>query len=195
VKITRDSEDVAAMLKAQKTGVVAKVYAVYKLKQGGRTMPVADEITRRKDEPRHVDAYALVVQKLRTPPGAEAEAINEDLYRLRDAVDSVNHDRKELSIKNVCPRAASYVDESEAGPIDGCTETQALVLDAIGKLKKAGIEWSDFHAGNIGYDKAGRLKVLDLGVSKTKLEHEPEVLEGRWKAARLLLDGLVEQAS
>lgn len=183
VKFTRDSEDVAALLKAQKTDVVPKVHAVYKLKQGGRTTPVADFVTNRKEDPRHVDVYALVIDRLRTVPGSEREQEDGDLMRLHDAVDSVTHDRKPLTIKNVCTRVASYLDEGEAGPYDGCTTTQALVLDAIGKLRKIGINWTDFHAGNIGYDKAGRLKVLDLGVTKTALEKEPEILEGRLAVA------------
>src|SRR5271170_5336494 len=64
VKFTRDSEDVAALIKAQKTGVVPKVYKVFKIKQGGKSI-AKHETT---------DVYALVVERLvpLTPPQREA---------------------------------------------------------------------------------------------------------------------------
>jgi len=44
------------------------------------------------------------------------------------------------------------------------------------------------HAGNIGYDAKDKLKVLDLGLTKSELEQEPEVLQGRLGAARRQLE-------
>lgn len=189
IKFTRDSEDVAGLLKAQKTGVVPKVHAVFKLKQGGRTTPQRNPFTMRVDEPRHVDVYAMVVDRLETPPADERYALEEDMQRLRHAIDTVDKERKPLTIDNVCRLVnndGDWGDDTEGS----CTSTQMLVLDAVGKLRKIGIDWGDIHAGNFGYDKRGKLKVLDLGVTKTQLEREPEVLEGRQRAASMLLRGL-----
>ena len=192
VKITRDSEDVAALLKAQKLGVAAKVFAVYKLKQGGRTTPVRHPITMRMNEPRHVDAYALIVERLRMLTGFEREEVQTELFQLKDAMgDGVTH----TPLNKVCERVAemnaqNYGEEDASG----CTETQEQVLGIIRKLRTIGIDWDDFHAGNMGYDKKGKLKALDLGVTRTPLETDPEVLEGRQRRAGMLLRGLVEQA-
>lgn len=188
VKLTRDSEDVAALLKAQKTGVVPKIHAVYKLKQGGRTTPVEDSFTLRREAPRHVDVYAMVVDRLQIAPTDERYAMDIEMSNLRTAMDRTEKAGELITVKNVCPK----VEDDDGEP--GCTTLQTNVIDAYERLAKIGIDWRDMHSGNIGYDKRGKLKVLDLGVTKTELEKEPEILEGRLAHSNLLLAGLVPNA-
>jgi hypothetical protein len=75
VKITRDASDVAGLLKAQKTGVVPTVYAVYELKNGGNMHGVGT-----------VPVYALVVERLKpvdqtTPPWMRLESGRSDVIK------------------------------------------------------------------------------------------------------------------
>lgn len=180
VKFTRDEQDVAALLQAQKSGVVPKVFAVYKLAQGGRTIPKRDPFTMRLDDPEDVSVYALVVEKLRTVPPSEREMVDDELLRVREGLVEGKQ-----SGNDFCD---AQVDEDGN---TGCSDVQLHTVNAYEKLKQLGIDWTDMHAGNIGYDRNGRLKVLDLSLTKTELEKEPEVLEGRLAAARKRLAGLV----
>lgn len=167
VKFTRDAQDVAALLEAQKTGVVAKVYAVYKLARPGRTIPTRDPFTMRVSDARDVPVYALVVERLRTVPSDEREAVDDELLAIRDQVVD----------QGMSPNDFCDAQRDEDGNT-GCGDVQVAALRIYEKLKAAGISWNDMHAGNIGYDKNGRMKVLDLGLTDTELKHEPEILEG-----------------
>lgn len=55
-------------------------------------------------------------------------------------------------------------------------------MNATEKLRAAGIVWSDIHSGNIGFDKRGKLKVLDLGLTKTELKRRLKILAGLGRA-------------
>lgn len=178
IKLTRDPEDVAALLKAQKTGVVAEVYSVFKLAQGGRTDKFTDPMTMRTIEPHPVDVYAMEVERLRPVPADEREIVQNELFQLQDALDNAPLDK-------ACQQVAKM--NARNGEPGGCTQAQKDVLAAIRKLAKLGIKWSDFHTGNFGYNRNGKFRVLDLGVSKTKLEHEPEILAGIQRRARAQL--------
>jgi hypothetical protein len=174
VKFTRDSEDVAALLKAQKTGVVPKVFAVYRLKQGGRTIPKRDPITFREPPPaQDVAVYALVVERLRTIPIEDQHIINETLPDIAAVA------RGAMTGNDYCD---SRVDENG---IVGCDDIELGVVRAVEKLRAAGIVWGDLHAGNIGYDKRGKLKVLDLGFTQTELKRRIKILAGLGRSSRV----------
>ena len=166
VKFTRDSEDVAALLKAQKTGVVPKIYKVFKLKQGGRTLRERDPFTRREIEPQDTPVYALVMEKLRTIPSDEREMLDETLPGIRSVAQG------KISASDFCEQQ-----QHEDGGI-GCGDVETDVINAVEKLKRAGITWEDIHSGNIGYDRSGALKVLDLGLTKTELKRRIKILAG-----------------
>lgn len=155
VKFTRDSEDVAALIAAQKSGVVPKLYSVHKLGKGSAG--------RRYKDGEPVPVYAMVVEKLRTIPKEQ-----DDAQKLSDRIyAAVNR----------------AVVDGEGGPSD-CNkrdggDTVCKTVEAAERLKrKTGITWDDAHAGNIGFDKKGRLKILDLGLTRTQLKEQPAVLEG-----------------
>jgi hypothetical protein len=172
VKFTRDSEDVAALLQAQRTGVVPKITKVYKLGQGGRTMPERIPGMYSQPSPRDVPVYALVMERLRTIPLNQQSDLNIELGVLGMLL------RRGASTKGLCS-----VIEQDDGSV-GCTDLQRTVIAAYDKLAKRGIFWEDIHAGNIGYDKTGKLKVLDLGLTQTELKRRIKVLKGLGGAKR-----------
>jgi hypothetical protein len=165
VKFTRDSEDVAALLKAQKSGIVPKVHAVYRLKQEGKTMPTREPWSGRTAESRYVPVYALVMERLRTIPSSDEEDTNGSLMSVLDVPKEV------VDAREVC----NVIEENQGAP---CDDLQRETAEIREKLHKLGIKWTDIHAGNIGYDKHGKLKALDLGVSKTELKRRLKILEG-----------------
>jgi len=170
VKITRDPEDVAALIKAQKTDVVPRLYAAYTL---GSDPAGKGHSTKTGEQ---TPAYALVVERLRTLDEDDVDNYSSDIFGAVNDYLSGDMD----------------LDEVEANYNDlGFQAAQAA-----GKLKKAtGIKWTDAHGGNIGFDKNGNLKILDLGITKTALKRKPRILEGA-AAARLReqLAGIVRRA-
>lgn len=149
VKFTRDSEDVAALAQAQKTGVVPKLYATYKIKDGGHAIGTYEE----------TPVYAVVVERLRTLDPGDKAMFDEDSYKVDAVMRGENEDE-------VCDDGS-------------CSDLVREAIEASRKLKAAGIEWIDTHGGNVGYDKkSGKLKVLDLGVTGTQLKEDPKILEG-----------------
>ena len=151
VKFTRDQDDVAALLEAQPLGVVPKVYNVYKLKQGGTIKPHDEE----------VPVFALVLERLKPLSVPRRKILDAVLYQTPDVVAGYS------TREDVC---------GAAGPeASVCEQT----VDIAQKLKDIGIDWSDVHAGNIGIDRKGNVKALDLGVSQTELKRRIDVLEGR----------------
>lgn len=166
VKFTRDPEDVAALLEAQPLKVVPKVHAVYTLKEPGESLDSGEETA----------VYALVVERLRPFQGDERATIDTEIYQVPDMIEEVRR-HEQPSLKAACEARGD-----ECGPITLQTAEAAM------KLQKAGIEWTDVHAGNIGLDKKGRVKILDLGVTGTQLREQPKILEGAKR--RLLKRGL-----
>jgi len=59
-------------------------------------------------------------------------------------------------------------------------EMEARAVESV--LRAAGIEWHDIHAANVGYDAAGKLKALDLGLTKVKFKRKPVTLAGLRRA-------------
>ncbi len=156
VKLTRDSEDVAALLEAQKLepDVVPKVYETYKLRDGGHAINTDEE----------TPVYALVVERLKQIPPAERVQLDDELPMIPDVVGGYE------SIDNYCAFNSKIA----------CDTAKAAI-----KLKDAGIKWEDVHSGNIGIDKKGNIKVLDLGVTGTQLKEQPKILAGLAGARQL----------
>ena len=147
VKFTRDPEDVAALLEAQKTGLAPEVFDVYKIQHGGHFIQ-SDEET---------PVYALALEQLSTFTPAERSALNQEFNEVRGK-------------PNACQ------DES-----DDCGPIVRQTMETARKLKAAGIDWGDIHAGNIGLDRIGNVKVLDLGLTSSQLTQEPKILAGARK--------------
>lgn len=155
VKITRDSEDVAGLVRAQDTGLVPKVYKAYQLAQGGTN-------TANKTVP----MYGMVVQRLKPLSRAEQAAVWPHIDAMRYAASGL------LTIPEACMRP-------DSGVLPICEEVVTLAQ----KLHAKGIEWLDIHPGNVGRDQRGKLLALDLGQTSTPLGPLP-VLRGRQRLAR-----------
>jgi hypothetical protein len=173
VKFTRDPEDVAALLEAQPLKVVPKVHAVYKLKEPGESIDNGEE----------TPVYALVVERLKPFQGEERLTIDQEIYKVPDMVRIVEAGEYD-SIDEVC-RAIREEGDGHCSPVTQQTAEAAM------KLKDAGIDWTDVHAGNIGLDQKGNVKILDLGVTGTQLREQPKILEGaRRRLAKRRLAGV-----
>jgi len=169
VKITRDPQDVAALLRAQGSGMVPKVHAVYTLGSDEAGKGVSTETGNR------TPAYALVVERLKTLNDIEKR----ESRKMFDVVNDY-HDGK--------------IDLHEA-----CASNPRIVCKAVkaaAELKhRTGIKWTDAHYGNIGYGQDGKLKILDLGITKTALKEKPRILEGAVAdRLRKQLAGIVRRA-
>jgi|SRR5215469_12769380 len=163
VKFTRDAEDVAALLEAQPTGLVPKVFETYQLKSPGHA------IGSDKETP----VYAMVVEKLQTFTPSERMALEPELDHVYTAVK--HHEDPTM----ICEDRAT------------CSPITRQVAEAAQELQEAGIRWLDIHSGNIGMDKNGNVKVLDLGVTGTQLKEQPQILEGaKRKLAKRRLAGV-----
>jgi len=161
VKFTRNAEDVAALLEAQKLGVVPKVYKTYKLAEEGESLKTGEQ----------KPVYAMIIEKLRAFTPEERRSLDDTLMLVNDIVGQ-RKINPELTLQQAC---TGITGQEECGPI---TSQTILVTE---KLRAAGIDWHDIHSGNIGLDKNGKVKVLDLGITGTQLKKAPQILEGALK--------------
>lgn len=160
VKFTRDAEDVAALLEAQKLGVVPKVYKTYELFNQGESVETGET----------KPVYALVVEKLKPFSPAEREVLDEQMFSVNDILSELKRD-PEMSVAEACVGMTG----------NECDTITRQTIEAAQKLRANGIRWDDIHSGNIGLDKKGDVKVLDLGITGTQLKKAPQILAGALK--------------
>jgi hypothetical protein len=172
VKITRDPSDVAGLLQGQGLAQVPKVYASHKLV--GRPWWTTPRVKTESWQtwPDRPEAFALVIEKLHVFSGAEKPKWAKRIFRLRRLPKQDVEQHRSATAKSVCPKKPS----AEA---KDCYTHMMQLIAIRAALAKRGIDWTDVHAGNIGVDKNGRWKVLDLGASTTPLTVEPPELAGR----------------
>lgn len=176
VKVTRDSSDVAGLLAAQATGVVPKVYRVFELKQGARVRH-AD-----RAQGTRVRAYAIEVERVR--PLAQTTT---NQNALRWVYEEVEGTRGHIDVAEASTRVAGLLARQASPCDDDCRRLVFDTLETVNVLRRAGINWHDVHAGNVGHDVSGKLKVIDLGISNAELREQPELLAGRLgDAARVI---------
>jgi hypothetical protein len=198
VKITRDPSDVAGLVQGQGLPQVPKLYEQHKLAHPPRwTTPRRREHSW-QEWPDQPEAYALVVERLRPLTGAEKSKWNQRIRRMlrwkQDQARKEEIERGEAPTipANLAPRSKIKLKDATVGelaravcPKAPARETAACQL-RVRELNKMhadllsrGIDWLDMHAGNIGVDKRGRWKALDLGASPTPLREEPPILAGQ----------------
>lgn len=166
VKLTRDSEDVAALIAAQGSGVVPKVYEVYELKQRGRAVKNNAE----------TPVFAMIIERLKPVPEKDQVLIDRALSIIYDSVSDPNA-RGSLTNREIADHIRQ---DTDCTPIE-CKRIEKVARetrDAINVLRERDIYWYDIHAGNIAYDENGRVKVIDLGVTGTQLKQRPTILAG-----------------
>jgi len=197
VKITRDPSDVAGLQQAQGLQV-PKLFVSHKLV--GRPWWTAP---RRREQPwqqwpDQLEAFALVLERLRPLVGVEKALWNKRIRRMQ---------KFQLAMAQTCARRASPETPTVPMPTRpvrpvckpptisdmakavcpkkplGETTTCRLRIRELNKiaadLRERGVDWADIHAGNIGVDSRGRWRALDLGASPTPLKTDPPLLYGR----------------
>lgn len=165
VKITRDAADVAALLRAQAVDVVPRVHRAFELRQGGRTIRGKNLIR----------VFAVEVDRVnmlqKTP-----DVVNQ----FQAIVDVVDTHRELPPVPAATREAVQRLDACDAA----CEDLIRDTFSAVHRLRSVGIDWTDIHEGNVGYDDRGQLKVVDLGVTRVALRDEDaQVLAGRMASA------------
>jgi hypothetical protein len=197
VKITRDPSDVAGIMKGQ-GAQVPKLHAVHRLTSGVRWINPRRRTEDYQQWPEQPEAFAMVLEKLRTLTGAEKSMWQQRIRRMQRFVErekfkqeaAAGHPSTAPGSPSTPPRPSyqppTLRDMAKAvcprRPADEAASCSLRIreLDKISvDLRARGVEWSDIHAGNIGFDKKGRMKALDVGASTTPLEEDLPELAGR----------------
>lgn len=174
VKITRDPDDVAALQLAneKKSAYVPKLHAAYQLVQGG---------VNRQGET--IPVYAMVVERVTPVPREKRDDYNlwmDKAGEIFDEFDSWQKGRRGVAA-DVVERTCKPVKDGDKAK--DCRQLISDVMEAYKDLKKIGINWEDWHAGNIGYDDPDKgALVIDLGISQMKQKPQAELLAGLRKA-------------
>jgi len=183
VKITRDSDDVAGLLTLRGHPRVAAVREAYRLERSGKSLEPGSE-------GRSVPVYAIVTERLGSLPldvGEMLDLIPTDKLQ-RDYHEAERRHRVKQfraspevrsDIDRVCVRQGQEWAET-------CSTFLHEVVDTQEDLARRGIVFLDTHAGNIGRDREGRWKILDLGNSLVPMR-PPRItsLRGRLRVRRV----------
>ena len=174
VKLTRDAEDVAALQLANEAKIpwAVKLHAAYRLKgggieQGGKRIPV----------------YAMVVDRVKPVPETDEDRVSDWMNITDDVAAAIraNGDQR-LSTYDLEPYRREACGKEFGARRAQCREVVADYNDAYAAFKKIGIDWSDAHAGNIGYKgDSPNFVVIDLGLSAKNKKPQAELLAGMKK--------------
>lgn len=162
VKLTTDASDVAALLQAQGSPYVVDVDRVYTLAQGA---------TPNRFKGPRAALYAIVAERVQPLPRA-ADRRQGPLAAARQVIGPAKRGNRAYCVLGQTVPTAEE--------IKLCNE----VVDAIQDFDRRGIRWRDIHAGNLGRDLHGQLKVLDAGATRSELREMPELLEGARRCPR-----------
>lgn len=143
VKVTRDESDVAGLLDTQDIQHVVRVRDAWKLQDS------AIDATGRP-----VDVFAVRMERLGSLPEAQSEWLSWMPRRLLTEQGGYDFAKRKLADK--CGLA-------KAG--DECQKFTSDVVDTFAELNRRGISWRDAHVKNVGVDRAGVWKIVDLGAS------------------------------
>lgn len=171
VKITRDPEDVAALLAAYDPRV-ARVRKVFQLVNAGA----------RTNTNQPVPLYALEMERLYKVPGFLAKWINRTIMAMHTAInfDALQHGARPQDYRFSQTLLAHMKTRCEdiAPGNASCPRFLDEFSHLHERLFKKGIWWQDFHAGNFGVTLNGKWKALDLGVSGARLAGPLPLLAG-----------------
>jgi len=158
VKITRDRDDVANMIQAQGHARVLKVYEAYALEGAGTSLE-------RKTKGRRVPVYAMVVERVKPfPPASKGILKKLPLKQMEEDYRKRKVPRAKFAVSNATrfkvDAACDAVTQKKP-----CQQLLHELVDTYEDLARQGIVWLDMHPGNLGTDREGRWKILDLGNS------------------------------
>ena len=168
VKIPADAEDVAAFRAVRKHPRVAKVFREFELAASG---------TDPKGHPKRV--YALEMEKLATLPLKMQEWVRDALLVPFAAISG--DAAPWVDMPGQFPGVKYGTAEYARGQCRRDKECERFVddfLETYTALFRKGVWWRDFHAKNFGVTAAGKWKILDLGMSRQKLDPAPKLLTG-----------------
>jgi len=173
VKITKDRDDIEGLMAAKGMGRVVAAHKLYELPGAG---------TDRKTG-KTIDLYAAVVEKLEPLKRVQRKAMAKPLEEARLIMlkraqahqgshkdFTTSSDVKDKIVAKACPRKGSQQ--------KWCPGFIREFADLFTGLFQRGIAWQDAHTGNIGLDKNGKWKALDLGYSGTQRRTEIPALNG-----------------
>jgi hypothetical protein len=206
VKLTRDESDVAALIRSQGKGIAPRLYDTHKLTTRGRWLAphkkpgpptrIGTEYVRPAWPAQPEPVYGMVLERLTTFTPQEIARWNRRFKKMATFVTSIEADeqattvldpkrpaRRPVAVPGVA-RLMQICEDVRGHKAKACA-LRIKELDRLRtKLRTAGVHWTDIHAGNIGIDKRGRWKALDLGVSHTALDTAVPELAGRKRGRR-----------
>ena len=168
VKITGDRADAVLMAEAQGIPGIATLYHSHRLKG---TQGVLGPY------------YAMVMEKLRPFPEEAENRWHEVMSCIQGTPTNQN------VVEECCEGWANAYLQPKDKP--HCPKFAIQMSRTLAALYKRDIGHGDFHAGNVGQDKHGNWKILDMGSTPTRGEPEPPMMHGSRlpKRARYALMG------
>lgn len=163
VKVTVDAEDASGLIGAQDVEHVARVFDAWRLKQPVRVKPGQADSGRfvhgywLRERPIEAPAFALVVERLKPVPKEDKRW----MAKVLGIVMRKYGDVSEEELVRACPRSKAKREAAAK-----CFIFAGEVADTARELQDYGAEWRDAHVGNIGIDRDGKWKILDLGLSR-----------------------------
>jgi hypothetical protein len=207
IKVTRDREDVAALLKLRKSGLTPKLYSAKELKLKKPLEPSVELIKKYYDDMQKYDevkqdppgldwwvlhrggkqrAFVLEMERV-FPLSDEQRQFLYDLYSAPHAVpleECPPHSKCKNLIK--MPGALNNAKAFCTARYEGskrsrCKKFMQVGLKVKNGLLKNGIYWIDSHAGNWGMTRRGKLVALDIGLTNMPLKRKLKMLSGMGK--------------
>ncbi len=186
IKVTRDSEDVAAVLKADKTGLIPKVFALQKLKLKDAPKPSPKKIREyqaaRTAKGRPTKDFTSFLMREKKPAVfvLEVERVKpltkeqKTFIAVNDYVDALKLPRAKFikSSDKICKI------EFTGQKVKKCKDFAKRIYTVKKGLLDVGVPWTDAHPNNWGITKDGRLVALDIGLTSLPLKKKLKVLAG-----------------
>lgn len=153
IKLTTDASDVGALAQMESTdaSVAPRMFAAYELIETGARFLSAKKFRRPK-------IYAVEVERLQPLPSA--------LKRPFACATGTIQSRRALTPDVVTATATQCCKVGSAARKADCAERLGDFLQGVRQIADdVGLRPTDLHAGNVGVDAKGRLKILDFGLS------------------------------
>ncbi len=203
IKVTRDKEDVAALLNLKGKGLTPKVYKAYEFKLTEPLQPNEKVVLRHLE--RISKKYgrenpglkwptlthggkqrAFVIEMERVKPVTKEQA--DFIHTAISSVDNFHYYKKRnkphmFRLPGSALNSKAFCENFfEGAKQKRCKKFVARGVYIQQELIKNKIFWEDRHSGNWGITKDGRLVALDLGGTQAKTKKKLKLLSGfRWR--------------
>lgn len=151
IKLTTDPGDVHTTMHAQGLPGVVTLYRATAVDTGNRAK-----------------RWAMELERLRPVKRKNYKRFNQ---ALGCAADTTGPDTHPLDVTAACcPR-------TKGRTLESCRRLVRFVHRTTGALRRRGLEFTDWHVGNVGKDAQGRWRLIDLGYNVGYVESRP-ILRG-----------------